>query len=106
LLGALLLGGLSVLCDHPLKEVFESRMRCREIGEEVFSLGRVRALSLQLLNQPHLVSHYAGALVDDVRDVFDVHTDSLIATQLLNSYLRQSTPARALWLRPTPEQPP
>ena len=52
-------------------------MRGREVGEQLFSLGGIGALGLQLLNQPHLVSYYAGALVDDVCDVFDVHADSL-----------------------------
>jgi hypothetical protein len=80
-------------------------MRRREVGEQLFSLGRVRALSLQLLKQPHLMSYYAGALVDDVYDVFDVHADSLIVGSYSTPTFMQSTPAPAPWLRPIPARP-
>ena len=64
-------------------------MRGNEVGEEVFSLGGIGPLGLQLLHQSLLATDYPDALGEDISGMCDDHADILV----VGSY---STPTQGI----------
>jgi hypothetical protein len=64
-------------------------MRGNEVGEQVFSLGGVGSLGLQLLHQSLLATDYPDALGEDISGMCDDHADILV----VGSY---STPTQGI----------
>ena len=61
-----------------LKAILEHHMRGDEVGEQVFSLGGIGSLGLQLLHQSLLATDYPDALGEDVSGMCDDHADILV----------------------------
>ena len=64
-------------------------MRRNEVGEQVFSLGGIGSLGLQLLHQSLLATDYPDGLGEDVSGMSDDHADILV----VGSY---STPTQGI----------
>ena len=70
--------GLVLLSNCLLKAILEHHMRGNEVGEQVFSLGGIGSLGLQLLHQSLLATDYPDALGEDVSGMCDDHADILV----------------------------